>query len=83
VDPLYAITMSPQEHWNMLKTLLRIKGRAMLCGYHTPLYDNVLAGWYRKEFPVVTTLDIQGNRVKRKEVIWCNYDPQKTQLWTP
>lgn len=83
VAPLYAVTMSPGEHWEMLKLLRQIKGRAMLCGYHNPLYDNLLAHWYPKEFDVKTTLDMQGNRAKRKEVIWCNYDPQATTLWTP
>ncbi len=83
VDPLYAVTMSGEDHWRLLQLLHTIKGRAMLCGYRNPLYDNLLTDWHRHEFDVVTTLDMQGNRTKRKETVWCNYDPATTKLWTP
>lgn len=70
---LYAYIMSIEEHRTMLKKLQAIKGKVVLCGYHTPLYDAMLAHWRHHDFPVHSNLSFRTCRPKRTEVVWMNY----------
>jgi DNA adenine methylase len=48
---LYTNEMSNQDHEELIESLLKLKGKAMLSGYATPIYGALeCAGWVRHEF---------------------------------
>lgn len=55
------------EHERLLEALLSTPAAVVLSGYASPLYDEALTGWDRREF---STLDQRGNT--RCEVVWIN-----------
>lgn len=61
---------------NLLETLLQHKGKIILSGYQSELYNETLKGWYKK--------DIDGKAeyygTDRKEVLWMNFKPVAEQL---
>jgi DNA adenine methylase len=85
VDPPYFLGDDPNTHYEMAFTIddhrrladvLRgIQGRALICGYASPLYDDLYAGWRRETQP--TTIHAATTAVKNAsdECIWTNYDP--------
>ena len=70
---VYAHEMSEADHREMLKVLLGLKGKVMLSGYPNDLYDSILAGWARHDYPIVN--HAAGGKSKRKmvECLWCNF----------
>lgn len=70
---LYDATMSIEDHRKMLAKLQTIKGKAVLCGYHTPLYDAMLAHWRHEDVEVKSRIHFGETRPERTEVVWMNY----------
>jgi DNA adenine methylase len=64
----YEHEMTGEEHGAMLQALLGLKGRVILSGYASPLYDDALTGWRRIELKA----HADGKR-DRVEVLWCNF----------
>jgi DNA adenine methylase len=71
----YAHEMSQDQHSELLMRLNTIKGRFLLSGYHSPLYDRTaeLFGWKCHEKQINN--HASGAKKKRVmiECIWCNY----------
>jgi DNA adenine methylase len=69
----YAHEMSEAEHIRLATVLNRIKGKAILSGYPSTLYDGLYAGWRRVEIDLPN--NAAGGRVKAREteVLWLNY----------
>ena len=82
-NDFYRITMTPGEHRAMLAAVKWVAGRVVVCGYDHEVYCKALGDWPHREFDTVTTVDNQGTRAKRKEMVWMNYDPATTTLWAP
>jgi DNA adenine methylase len=65
--------MTEAAHRELLEALSRCKGKVMISGYASTLYDTALAGWSRhtKERPN----NAAGGAAKRRmtEVLWCNF----------
>ena len=57
----------------MLDMLLDLKGKVILSGYQSSLYDDALAGWNRHARGMAN--HAAGGESKRKitEVVWCNF----------
>ncbi len=66
----YGYEMTNTEHIDLAYLLRSIKGRAVLSGYRTELYDKLFAGWKRIDAPVKTCNSSKG---KRRESLWLNY----------
>jgi DNA adenine methylase len=68
-----AFEMSEADHVELLELLCAVKGKVMLSGYESGLYDGALKDWNRH------TKDLKnhaaGGKTKRTmtEVIWCNF----------
>jgi len=67
--------MSEQDHQGLLNTLACIKGRFVLSGYRSELYD-IFAhqnGWRRVDFDLPN--NAAGGKSKRRmiESVWMNY----------
>lgn len=70
---VYAHEMTADQHANLLSAITACKGRVMISGYPSELYDRRLRGWVRHEFAIPN--QAAGGRQKRMmtEVLWCNF----------
>ena len=68
----YGFEMTDEEHRELAECLRGIRGRAVISGYRTPLYDLLFQDWHRvdaapRRCSSVGTL--------RQESAWLNFDP--------
>lgn len=72
-DEVYAHEMTTKQHEDLLDTICQCKGRVLLSGYRSELYDRRLADWNRHEFTLPN--QAAGGKEKRRmvEVVWCNF----------
>jgi DNA adenine methylase len=69
----YAHTMDEADHEALLKMVWRFrKGRVILSGYRSPLYDSYLKKWRRYEIPKVMKAASTSTKATKIEVIWTN-----------
>lgn len=66
----YNFEMSEAHHHELLAVLRTLKGRVVLSGYASDLYDETLKDWWRRERETHS----DGGH-DRTEVIWMNFDP--------
>ncbi len=64
-----------QDHEELLDVLLAHKGKVLLSGYDSALYNDRLRGWHREE----TVYRSQAGSLKR-EVLWMNFEPEGWQM---
>lgn len=64
--------MSDGDHIDLAETLSSIRGRAVLSGYRTTLYDRLYENWRRIDAPRRTAHSI---RAPRQESLWLNFEP--------
>lgn len=67
----YAFEMSCSDHEALLDLIAGVKGKVMLSGYRSPMYDAYLACWRREEY--VTTAQVANSGQRRIENVWMNY----------
>jgi DNA adenine methylase len=65
--------MKTAEHRQLLDVLLGCKGKVMLSGYPSKLYDEVLAGWARHTFDLRNNAAAGRKKNRETEVLWCNF----------
>ena len=72
-DDVYSFEMCAKQHETLLDTVLACKGRVMLSGYRSELYDRRLRDWTQHEFTLPN--QAAGGKQKRRmvEVVWCNF----------
>jgi DNA adenine methylase len=70
---VYRHEMSEADHRELLDLLRSVRGKVMLSGYPSPLYDETLKSWNRQTFDMPN--HAAGGRAKRREteVLWCNF----------
>ncbi len=70
---VYTHEMGIAEHGELLDVIIACKGKVMLSGYPSEMYDRRLRDWARHEFNLPN--QAAGGRKKRlmTEVIWCNF----------
>ncbi len=66
----YRHEMDKEDHEELLEALLRHKGKVILSGYDTRLYDSRLKGWHREETECRSQV---GSR--KREALWMNFEP--------
>ena len=56
----------------LLETVTRLRGHALISGYHSPLYDEALAGWRCVEFATYASSATprRSARPRRMECLW-------------
>jgi DNA adenine methylase len=69
----YAHEMNESQHQELLAALVACKGKVMLSGYPSSLYDVTLRNWSRHTFELPN--NAAGGETKRRmtEVLWCNF----------
>lgn len=73
----YHHEMTEADHARLLLRLKQYKGKVVLSGYASSLYDELLSGWHRIEIDTYSTASnkVNKNDAKRTEVLWLNYTP--------
>ena len=66
----YAVEMTDDEHAELLDALRRHPGPALISGYDSPLYADMLSTWHKE---TISTTDQLARR--REEVLWMNFEP--------
>ena len=73
----YANEMTNRQHECLLEALSRIRGKFILSGYRSTIYDDIggIAGWTRHDFNLAN--HAAGGKRKRRmtECLWCNFQP--------
>lgn len=72
-EDVYSFEMNVAQHTDLLNTIRQCRGKVMLSGYPSKLYDSQLNGWPRHEFTLPN--QASGSKSKRRmtEVVWCNF----------
>lgn len=70
---VYRHEMSEDEHTMLLDLLRGIKGRVMLSGYRSELYDSGLASWRRVDFDLPNNAASGGEKRRMTECLWLNW----------
>lgn len=68
----YGYEMTDAEHRELAEALQCIRGRAVLSGYRTDLYDRLYENWRRVDAPVRACPSV---RKPRQECLWMNFRP--------
>ena len=66
----YREEMSDADHVELLETMLRHKGPAIISGYESDLYNDILDGWHKESRTAYSQVSS-----KKKEVLWMNFIP--------
>jgi DNA adenine methylase len=69
----YAHEMTARDHVELLATLKGCKGKVMLSGYPSELYDRELSAWTRHPFELPNHAAGGTQKRRQTEVVWCNY----------
>lgn len=67
--------MTVDDHFQLLQVLARIKGRFLLSGYRSDLYDGAAAGmnWRRVDIDIANHSSSKKNKERKTECVWMNY----------
>ena len=82
----YDVPFKKEDHERLLRTLKQTKGKWMLSGYHSELYDEVLKGYPYVEKKIskpsygITKNSKSKTRPTATEVLWFNFEPDKNTL---
>ena len=83
----YDANFTEEDHKRLLSLLKQIKGKWLLSGYSNELYENELKEFNRLEFQAVkysyglTQNSKQKERPQAVEVVWFNYEIDKSKLF--
>lgn len=68
----YGFEMTDAEHCELAECLSQIRGRAVISGYRTDLYDSLFRGWERVDAPERRASSVG---TMRQESAWLNFSP--------
>lgn len=77
--------MTQEQHIKLLDLLLTLKGKVMLSGYPSPLYQEKLHAWTKVDFDLPNNSAGGDSKDRMTERIWCNFSPISSQkaIMTP
>jgi DNA adenine methylase len=70
---VYKNELSVAAHLEMLALANDAKGRVIISGYPSPLYDKNLGNWRRIKKEIVNHSSQSKTKERRVECLWCNY----------
>ena len=69
----YEHEMTVEDHMNLLHLAKTARGKVIISGYSSPLYNRTLKGWKTKKKNVANNSGQGKVKERRLEVIWMNY----------
>jgi DNA adenine methylase len=73
VPEVYGVEMSRAHHCELLQLIRNVRGKVMLSGYPSELYDSSLADWNRHAFDLPNNAAAGKSKERETEVLWCNF----------
>jgi DNA adenine methylase len=73
VPEVYGFEMSHASHCELLELIRHLRGKVMLSGYPSDLYDSSLADWSRYTFDMPNNAAAGKSKERETEVLWCNF----------
>jgi DNA adenine methylase len=70
---VYRHEMTEADHRRLLATIREARGKVMLSGYPSGLYDTELAGWTRHTFEAPNHAAGGASKRRVTECVWCNF----------
>ncbi len=70
---VYDHEMMENDHRRLLDVLVGCKGKVMLSGYPSALYDQTLAAWNRHTFDLPNHASGARQKDRETEALWCNF----------
>lgn len=70
---IYEFEMTVDDHRELLATLRSLKGKVMLSGYPSPLYEQELMGWTKHVFDLPNHAAGGATKTRETECLWCNF----------
>lgn len=70
---IYEYEMSVDDHVNFLNLVKNARGKVIISGYSSPLYNRNLKGWRTKRKNIANNSGQGKTKERRIEVIWMNY----------
>lgn len=74
----YKFEFNREDHILLAKRLHLIKGRAMVSGYYSKLYDDLYGDCTKIKFPIKRNNILSG---LVQEIVWMNYKPNESTLF--
>lgn len=71
----YDHEMTADDHTELLAVLRACRGKVMLSGYRSQLYDDMLADWQRVDFDLPNNAAGGASKRRMTECVWCNFEP--------
>jgi DNA adenine methylase len=73
----YAHEMAADDHRNLLGCLATVKGKFLLSGYRSEMYDEFAEslGWHRHDFAIKNHAAGGKSKKTMTECVWCNFAP--------
>lgn len=71
----YAHEMNPDQHEELLRSLAGIRGKFLLSGYRSDLYETFAGrhGWFRHEFSTPNNASSKSTKERKVECVWRNF----------
>lgn len=69
----YEYEMAEADHRKLCEALLTFRGKAVISGYDSVLYNTFLSGWNRVEMKIVNHSSQAKQKQVKTEVLWKNY----------
>jgi DNA adenine methylase len=73
VKKAYDYEMTEADHRQLCEALVAYKGKALVSGYRSQLYDTTLKGWTRVEMNVANHSSQSKVKAVKTECLWMNY----------
>lgn len=73
----YRYEMSKAQHAQLLQVIRGCEAKVMISGYSSPLYEEMLKGWERFEFPLPNNASQAKVKETKIEIVWCNFEPRR------
>lgn len=72
---IYGVEMSDEEHRLLARLLNRCKGKVLLSGYPSKLYENLYGDWHLVTFEIANHSAGGKTKARQTECLWMNYSP--------
>ena len=69
--------MTEKEHRELANVLFNCKGKVVLSGYPSPLYNELYGHWKSLEFDIANHAAGGKSKARKQETIWINWKPHK------
>lgn len=74
---VYGYEMTEQDHRELAESLKSCKGKVILSGYPSDLYEELYGKWRRTEFEMANHAAGGKSKARMREVLWTNWRPKK------